>query len=102
LREGLAVCDRLNPKSPQRYLTASLLGAALTGQKKYAEAEPLLVDSATLFKANAAQFTTAAQQKMVQDTVQRVIDLYDAWDRPEDAARWRKELETLQRAPGAK
>jgi hypothetical protein len=32
------------------------------------------------------------------DAVQRVIDLYDAWGRPDDAARWRKELETLKKS----
>jgi eukaryotic-like serine/threonine-protein kinase len=95
LRESLAVYLKSKPQDFFRYDNESLLGAALTGQKKYAEAEPLLINSAKVLVPNAAKLSPSHRQ-LILPTVQRVIDLYDAWDRPEDAARWRKVLETLK------
>jgi hypothetical protein len=95
LREGLAVLLEKQPSSVARFETASLLGAALAGQKKYAEAEPLLLDAARAALANADQLTPDTR-KVAVAAVQRLIDLYAAWDRPDDAARWRKELERFK------
>jgi serine/threonine protein kinase len=94
LRDSLAIYLKKRPKSLARYQTAGVLGAALAGQKKHAEAEPLLVDAAKFLLANAPSDRAA-----LRAALQRVIDLYDAWDRPEDAALWRKQLEAL-RQPG--
>jgi hypothetical protein len=95
LRESLSIYQKRQPQAVLRYDTESLLGAALAGQKKYAEAEPLLVNSAKVLAANAAKLSPPDRQLMLA-AVQRVIDLYDAWERPEDAARWRKELDMLK------
>ena len=43
LREALAVREKKEPDAWATYHTQSLLGGALLGQKKYAEAEPLLI-----------------------------------------------------------
>jgi hypothetical protein len=80
-----------------RYCTENLLGAALAGQEKYADAEPLLVNSARVLLAAAGQLPPADRRLLVS-CVQRVVDLYDAWQRPDDAAVWRKRLEALQQA----
>jgi serine/threonine-protein kinase len=94
LRESLAIFEKKQPGSVLRSDTESLLGAALAGQKKYADAEPLLVKSATVLKNNAAK-VGPANRPLVLAAVGRVVDLYVAWDRPDDAARWRKDLEAL-------
>jgi serine/threonine protein kinase len=97
LRDSLAIYLKKDPNSIGRHWSASLLGAALAGQQKYVEAEPLLLDSARPFVANAAKLSPANRQLMLA-AVQRVIELYDAWDRPADAARWRKQLKALTAA----
>jgi tetratricopeptide (TPR) repeat protein len=94
LREGLAIYQKKLPQNEARYDTQSLLGAALAGQKKYAEAEPLLLASANVLKSYKGKLT-AVQRQRVLAAVRRVVDLYEAWQRPEDAERWRKELEAL-------
>jgi serine/threonine protein kinase/tetratricopeptide (TPR) repeat protein len=96
LRQSLAIVQKHQPQAFWRFHTESLLGAALAGQKKYADAEPLLLGSAKVLVANAAQMP-AANRPLVLAAVQRVIDLYDAWQRPEDAATWRKTLATLKK-----
>jgi hypothetical protein len=42
-REALEMDRKVQPDDWQRYYDESLLGARLAGQKKYAEAEPLLI-----------------------------------------------------------
>ena len=44
-REALAIRERLRPDEWLIFDTRSLLGGALLGQRKYAEAEPLLLES---------------------------------------------------------
>jgi hypothetical protein len=43
LREFLTICAKQEPDAWTTFNTMSLLGGALLGQKKYADAEPLLV-----------------------------------------------------------
>jgi tetratricopeptide (TPR) repeat protein len=47
LREALNTVQQISPGSWERYYLRSLLGAALTGQKRYAEAQPLLLSGYT-------------------------------------------------------
>jgi hypothetical protein len=95
LRDSLAILQKKQPNDILWHHSTSLLGAALAGQQKYADAEPLLLQSANVFKANAAKLP-APVRPLVLAAVQRVIDLYDAWQRPDDAQHWRKELEKLK------
>src|SRR5262249_4298801 len=44
LREYLTVCERKTPNTWMRFEAVSLVGGALLGQKKYADAEPLLLE----------------------------------------------------------
>jgi len=32
--------------------------------------------------------------------VERLVQLYEAWDKPDEAARWRKELEAVEKKAG--
>lgn len=62
----------------------SVLGDGLTARKRFAEAEPLLLDAYKIF---------SAQDKAGPDTkkaLQRIIHLYQAWGKPEKAAEYRK------------
>jgi hypothetical protein len=89
LRDSLAIYMQKQPKAVMRHDTASLLGAALAGQEKYAEAETLLVGSAKVFLGSAAKLSPA-NKKLAQAAVQRVSDFYAAQGNAQEAARWRK------------
>jgi len=82
---------------PDRVNCRALLGANMIGQKKYAEAEPLLVqayeDSISLAKKESSSELLADFARYRAETVQRLVQLYDAWAKPAEAAKWRKELE---------
>lgn len=94
LRDSLAHCLKNHPGDFLRFEAESLLGAALAGQKRYAEAEPLLVKSATTLVAGYARMQPS-DQRLAQLAVQRVIDLYDDWNRLDAAVTWRNTLQSL-------
>jgi eukaryotic-like serine/threonine-protein kinase len=88
-REAFEVDRNQRPDNWERFRDESLLGASLAGQKKYAEAEPLLLEG--------YQGMVARKQRMrVQDwsyldrSREWIAELYRAWGKTEEAADWRK------------
>ncbi len=87
LRETLAIREATFPVGHwTRFSAMSAVGAALAGQGKHAEAEPLLISGYEGMKDQAT-----APQKRKRQALERIIQLYDSWNRPELAARWRAE-----------
>ncbi len=64
----------------------SLLGASLAGQGRYAEAEPLLVHG---YEGMRPPGDKTFHKR---DALERVVALYEAWGKPEEAASWRRKL----------
>jgi serine/threonine protein kinase/Tfp pilus assembly protein PilF len=71
-------------------LTENILGRCLTLQKRLVEAEPYLLQSYPVILASPA---ASAQYR--RDALANVVGLYEAWGRPEQAARYRAELAGL-------
>jgi len=65
----------------------AMLGASLAGQGRHEEAEKLLIEN--LARVDAARGGSNAH---ACEIVIRLIDLYEAWNRPEEAGRWRLSL----------
>jgi len=93
LKDCLAMHEKKEPDAWTTFQLRSLLGGSLLGQKKYAEAEPLLIKGYEGLKQRQARIPTAARKVRVTEALQRVIQLYEAWGRQDDAAKWRKQLE---------
>ena len=71
----------------------SILGAAMAGQRRFDDAEALLLE------AHAALETSLPanwRAKKLPPATQRLVDLYDAWDRPDDADAWRARIGTSE------
>jgi hypothetical protein len=102
LRECLAIREKTDPENWRTFNTQSMLGGALLGQKKYAEAEPLLLKGyegmKALEKTPAPDAARLALQQRLAEALDRLIELYTATNRPDEAARWRKEMEELKAA----
>ena len=71
----------------------SLLGGCLLGQKKYAEAEPLLIRGFEGLKAREAKIPNRVKPDLAVVT-EWIIHLYESRDGPETAAAWRTKLGT--------
>ncbi len=95
-RERLAIrfkniTDLNLPGAWSLFLMKSDVGEALLGQKKYADAEPLLLEGYEGMKARKQHMGHAANNKLVF-ALELLVKLYDAWGKEAEAERWRKEL----------
>jgi hypothetical protein len=97
LREALAVREQTEPDAWTTFNTQSMLGGALLGQKKYADAEPLLLAGYEGMKQRQEKITPHGQAR-APEAAQRLVQLYEATGKPEEAAKWKKELEALKAA----
>jgi len=70
----------------------SSVGGALAGQKKFQEAEPLLVEGYEGMKEREANIPPAAKTRL-SEAIRRLVELYTAWDRQEEALKWKTILE---------
>jgi eukaryotic-like serine/threonine-protein kinase len=90
-RECLASHPKDQPDGWLRFRTMSLLGTALAGQMRCAEAEPLIVQGFEGLKAHEATIP-APFLTCVTEAGARVVKLYEAWGQPEKTRQWRKKL----------
>jgi eukaryotic-like serine/threonine-protein kinase len=90
-RQCLGLREKKQPDDWQRFQTMSQLGAALSWQKRYAEAEPLLVLGFDGMKQREAKIP-APRKKNLAAAAARIVPFYEAWDKPEKAAEWRAKL----------
>ena len=86
-REALHILEKINPDVWRRYYLQSLLGAVLTGEKRYGEAEPLLVSGYYGLVQRKATIPNPNQTALV-DAGNWTVELYQAWSRPEKADEW--------------
>jgi eukaryotic-like serine/threonine-protein kinase len=88
-REALEGEKKVQPDDWQRYRAASLLGAGLAGEKKYAEAEPLLLEGYQGMLARKDRI--AVPDRCNLDLAhQWIVQLYQAWGKPDKATEWKK------------
>lgn len=95
LRECATIREKTQPDDWDTFEARSLLGGSLLGQKKYAEAEPLLLAG---YEGMKKQQATIPPQGKIRLTgaVERLVQLYEGMEKPDDAAKWQKELEAAK------
>ena len=98
LQECLAIRERTQPDEWTTFNTKSMLGGALLGQKKYAEAEPLLLAGYEGMKQREAKIPPLSKFRLTE-ALERLVQLDDALEKKDEAAKWRKELEAQKEAP---
>jgi tetratricopeptide (TPR) repeat protein len=85
LRDSLAVRERTQPNAWNTFNTRSLLGGALLGEGKLAEAEPLIVQGYEGMKAREATIPSEGQP-LLTEAAERLVLLYEQTGRPDQAA----------------
>jgi len=90
LRECLAIREKTQPDAWTTFSTQSMLGGALLGQKKYIDAEPLLLKGYEGMKKR--EKTIPEQGKVrVTEAIDRLIELYTATKKPDEVKKWQAE-----------
>jgi hypothetical protein len=90
LRKCVQLHDRLDLTDEQHWSSAQArgtLGYCLLKQDRFDEAEPLLLGCFEVLQASKG--TTYTGTRSAQD---RLVSLYEAWGKPDQAARWGAEL----------
>jgi tetratricopeptide (TPR) repeat protein len=92
LRYGLRIYEKSRPDSWERYSCQSMLGASLTDQKKFPEAEPLLVSGYEgIIRLEAT--IPAPERDSLHDAAERIVQLYLLdWGKQNKVAEWRARL----------
>ena len=67
-----------------------MLGGALLGQKKYAEAEPLLLNGYEGMKQREKQIPPQARSR-IAEALDRLIELSTATNKPDEVKKWQAE-----------
>jgi hypothetical protein len=76
---------------------ARLLGGALLGQKKYSDAEPLLLTGVEGLKKDATTIPPQSRSN-IAEALARLVELYEATGKADEAAKWKSELEAMKAA----
>ena len=92
IRECLTIRHQKEPDAWSTFHTESLLGVALLGQAKYADAEPLLLQGYQGMKSREATIPKTSKARTLE-ALERLVELYEEWGKEAETARWRKELE---------
>ncbi len=92
LRECLKLREGRAPDDWYTHNTRSLLGEALLGQAKYAEAEPLLLAGYEGLKPQDAK-TPADEKACFSQAMERLVQLYTEWAKPDQAAAWQQKID---------
>jgi tetratricopeptide (TPR) repeat protein len=88
LRNALMGIEKTSPESWLRNKCQSILGASLSAQKKYAEAEPLLLSGYDGMLQRQGTMTFP-ERRNLREANERVAKLYQDWGKPAKAADWK-------------
>jgi serine/threonine protein kinase/tetratricopeptide (TPR) repeat protein len=91
LRECLALREKNVPDDWKTFFTRSLLGGSLLGQKKYADAQPLLLAGYEGMRQREAQIKPTDRVRLVE-SLERLVQLYEATGDNKKADEWRKKV----------
>jgi tetratricopeptide (TPR) repeat protein len=95
-RECLAIWEKKNPDAWETFNLRSLLGESLLGQKRYGEAEPLLLSGCEGMKQREANISSP-NRAYLRQSLQGIVRLYESIGRTGAASEWRKELSAWHR-----
>ena len=100
LRECLGIRTNKEPDAWWTFNTQSWLGRALLGQKKYDEAEPVLLAGYEGMKQRERKIPPFRKYHMTE-AIERLVQLYEATGKWVKAEEWRKTLRATKSAKPA-
>jgi tetratricopeptide (TPR) repeat protein len=99
LRECLAFREKTQPDVWTTFNTQSLLGAALLGQKMYADSEAQLLKGYAGMKER--EKTIPKGSTRIPEALDRLIELYTATNKPDEVKKWQAERAKYPQAKNA-
>ena len=75
-----------------------MLGGALLGQRKYADAESLLLAGYEGLQSRQAKIPAPVFIRSLTEALERLVQLYDAWGKKNKTALWQRKLQKAKTA----
>jgi hypothetical protein len=100
LREALSIQQMKQPDHWQTFHTRWLLGASLVGQKDDREAEPLMLAGFEGLKQREESIPSQYKTQLTE-SLKHLVRRYEALQKPDQASKWRKELEARTESEGS-
>jgi serine/threonine protein kinase/tetratricopeptide (TPR) repeat protein len=97
LRECLLIRERKEADVWTTFNTRSMLGGALLGEKKFTEAEPLLLSGYEGMREREPTIPAVGRVRLIE-ALDRLVQLYDATGQNEKTAEWRSKLDARRDA----
>ncbi len=92
LRDCLAIREKKTTDDWRTFNTRRMLGSALLGQKKYADAEPLLLKAYEGMKEREKSIPkSGGADERIPEALDALIELYTATNKPEEVKKWQAE-----------
>jgi serine/threonine protein kinase/tetratricopeptide (TPR) repeat protein len=91
--EAQAARRQFPPGSAELAAALAPAGQALMEVGAHVDAEPLLLDNYRGLKYAADEAPSQDQQVLLRDAAARLVHLYEAWGKADEAAKWRKEFD---------
>jgi eukaryotic-like serine/threonine-protein kinase len=92
LRDALRGYETVAPDTWARYFCESLLGGSMVGQKRLAEAEPLLLSGYDGMRQRKST-TAVSERGLLGEAGGRIVTLYQAFGKTNKATEWQQKLE---------
>jgi tetratricopeptide (TPR) repeat protein len=96
LRWYLELAAKKHRDGWRRSAAISPLGACLLGQKNYADAESSLLKGYKGLRRYEDKILTRFRQTRITEALEPLVQLYEEWNKPDEAAKGRKELEAAK------
>jgi eukaryotic-like serine/threonine-protein kinase len=90
-REALSTYERTSPDAWQRYSCQNLLGASLVGERRFGEAEPLLLAAYETMMERRDKIPAASQPE-IESAGAEILSMYEEWPKTGKAAEWQSKL----------
>jgi hypothetical protein len=102
LRECLTIRETKEPETWTTFGAMSLLGSSLVGQKRFEEAEPLLLKGYEGMKQREEKIPkTSGPARRILDAIDRLIEFYTAMGKPDEVKKWQAERARYSAMPRA-
>ena len=93
-RKSAEIRQRQSPEAWFTFSSQGRVGAALVGQQRYPEAEAILLPAWERLYERKLTIPEKDRNGELTQALQALVDLYVAWDKPDEAAGWKAKLET--------
>jgi hypothetical protein len=91
LREALALVEKSSPDGWKRFYFQTLLGETIAGEKRYADAEPVLLAAYAELKKRKDSIPSPDKAEF-KEAGDSIVQLYQDWGKSDEAAEWKARL----------